>query len=449
MNRAERPTMRERLQVFAVVCFFLALVALPVLALALEGERARWQAAAAVNRLLHGQGAPTDPGDILDQLALLELNDDRMKYGIARVLLDHGHAEEALELAEAVSERPETQYVGNNLMVRSLNHLGRFDDSLTVYQAIAEQLKEFEQAQRNSSGWFNDLTGSADTVQQVRNQRLNGLAYHRALAGRDLPMAEDNIKQVMDGLSAQSWFPVRARISFKERTLIAMALIGRQVDRGEEALALLDQYLPRLESASEAQGAEMAATVNREMQVEFPLSPAVEKTIRQRAVAYRMGRERLATLLVARALVLDDLGEYARSSEDRYRVAMMGIEPQKVLQEFPDDIECLRTLEQAATYFDTRGVVMMKRGKHASANKDLDLALSAAVMLNQSFAGGIQNSVMNEGGRFFQESRSRELEASILYHRMQLAEEMANDEQAAADRSRIETLGFQPGPWLN
>ena len=127
----------------------------------------------------------------------------------------------------------------------------------------------------------------------------------------------------------------------------------------------------------------------------------------------------------------------------------MGIEPQKVLQEFPDDIECLRTLEQAATYFDTRGGVMMKRGKHASANKDLDLALSAAVMLNQSFAGGIQNSVMNEGGRFFQESRSRELEASILYHRMQLAEEMANDEQAAADRSRIETLGFQPGPWLN
>ncbi len=449
MNSPERLSFKKRLQVYSVIVFFAALVSLPILSQALQGERARWQAAVAVNRVQHGQGDVEKSTDVLLQAASLNLNDDHAMFGIAQVLLDHGHAEEALELAEVVSENPEMQYAGNNLMVRSLNHLGRFNDSLVVYKSIAKQLKEFEDSQDSTASWLDGLVGTTDTLLQVRSQRLNGLAYHQALAGQELSLAQDNIEEVIDGLSAQLWLPVKARISFVERTMISIALIGRQVDRSQDVLDLLDRYLARLESASDAQEAEMLETVNDELSLDFPFSRKVEKSIRQRAVAYRLGRERIATLLVVRALILDDLGQLARCDQDRFEVTEMGIDPDQVVQEFPDDIECLRTLEQAATYLDTRGVVKLKQGKLTSANQDFDLAITAIEVLNQSFAGGIQNSVMNEGGRFFRESRSRELEASVLYHRMQLAEEMDDQEKVDDDRRRIEELGFKPGPWLN
>ena len=449
MNSPEHLSFKNRLQVYSVIVFFAALVSLPILSQGLQGERARWQAAVAVNRVQHEQGDAEGSTDVLLQAASLNLQDDQALFGIAQVLLDHGRAEEALELAEVVAENPELQYAGNNLMVRSLNHLGRFNDSLVVYKSIAKQLKEFENSQKSSASWLDGLVGMTDTLMQVRSQRLNGLAYHRALAGKELSLAQDNIEEVIDGLSTQLWLPVKARISFVERTMIAIALIGRQVDRGPDVLDLLDRYIARLESASDAQEAEMLETINDELSLDFPFDRNVEKFIRQRAVAYRLGRERIATMLVVRALILDDLGQVVRCDQDRFKATEMGIDPDQVVQEFPDDIECLRTLEQAATYLDTRGVVKLKQGKVASARQDFDLAITAIEVLNQSFAGGIQNSVMNEGGRFFRESRSRELEASVLYHRMQLAEEMDDQEKFDDDRRRIEELGFKPGPWLN
>ena len=137
------------------------------------------------------------------------------------------------------------------------------------------------------------------------------------------------------------------------------------------------------------------------------------------------------------------------SDEDRFRVKAMGFDPNQIADEFPDDLECLRTLEQAATFLDTRGVVLLQQGKLRLSQRDLDLAVLSIEILNHSFVGGIQNSVMNEGGRFFRESKSRELEASVLYHRMQLAEEMNDQETANTNRLRIDELGFEPGPWLN
>ncbi len=449
MNLPQPTSFVQRLQVPAVVVFFIALVLLPVLAEGLHGERLRWSVAAAVNRVQQGQGGERDSIDALLQAADSNQNDDAMRFGIAQVLLEQGYASEALELAESFSENPEMQFAGDNLMVRSLNHLGRFDDSLVVYKSIAQQLKEFEEAQMNQIGWMDSWSGTSDTLAQIRNQRLNGLAYHQALAEKELESAQENIQQVVDGLSARLWLPVKARISFVERTIIAIALIGRQVGRGVDSLDLLDRYIVRLEAASDAQRAEMLDVINERMLIDFPFSRQVEKTIRQRIVAYRLGRERLGTLLVVRALILDDLGYTARSNEDRFRVVEMGLKPEQLLQDFPDDIECLRTLEKGATFLDTRGFVMLKLGKWRTAQQDFDLAVMAAEVLNQSFVGGIQNSVMNEGGRFFRESRSRELEASVLYHRMQLAEAMFEEDVANRDRRRIEELGFKPGPWLN
>ena len=449
MNLPQPTSFVQRLQVPAVVVFFIALVLLPVLAEGLNGERLRWSVAAIVNRVQQGQGGEHDSIAALLQAADANQNDDAMRFGIAQVLLEQGHASEALELAESFSENPEMQFAGDNLMVRSLNHLGRFDDSLVVYKSIAQQLKEFEETQMNQIGWMDSWSGTSDTLAQIRNQRLNGLAYHQALAEKELESAQENIQQVVDGLSARLWLPVKARISFVERTIIAIALIGRQVGRGVDSLELLARYIVRLEAASDAQRAEMLDVINERMLIDFPFSRQVEKTIRQRIVAYRLGRERLGTLLVVRALILDDLGYAARSNEDRFRVVEMGLKPEQLLQDFPDDIECLRTLEKGATFLDTRGFVMLKRGKWRAAQQDFDLAVMAAEVLNQSFVGGIQNSVMNEGGRFFRESRSRELEASVLYHRMQLAEAMFEGEVANRDRRRIEELGFKPGPWLN
>ena len=276
MNSPEHLSFKNRLQVYSVIVFFAALVSLPILSQVLQGERARWQAAVAVNRVQHEQGDAEGSTDVLLQAASLNLHDDQALFGIAQVLLDHGRAEEALELAEVVAENPELQYAGSNLMVRSLNHLGRFNDSLVVYKSIAKQLQEFENSQESSASWLDGLVGMTDTLMQVRSQRLNGLAYHRALAGKELSLAQDNIEEVIDGFSAQLWLPVKARISFVERTMIAIALIGRQVDRGPDVLDLLDRYLARLESASDAQEAEMLETINDDCHLTFPSTETLE-----------------------------------------------------------------------------------------------------------------------------------------------------------------------------
>ena len=50
-------------------------------------------------------------------------------------------------------------------MVRSLNHLGRFNDSLVVYKSIAKQLEEFENSQRKFcelAGWLGGHDGHVD-----------------------------------------------------------------------------------------------------------------------------------------------------------------------------------------------------------------------------------------------------------------------------------------------
>ena len=212
---------------------------------------------------------------------------------------------------------------------------------------------------------------------------------------------------------------------------------------------MIDSYIARLEAASDRQRDVILQMVNDEMLAEFPFSSSFEKTIRQRGAAFRLGRARLATLMVTRALLLEDLGRQELCDEDRFRVTAMGFDPDQIVSEFPDDLECLRTLEQAATFLDTRGVVLLQQGELRLSQRDLDLAVLAIEILNHSFEGGIQNSVMNEGGRFFRESKSLELEASVLYHRMQLAEEMDDQETVDANRQRIEELGFEPGPWLN
>ncbi len=199
MNSPEHLSFKNRLQVYSVIVFFAALVSLPVLSQVLQGERARWQAAVAVNRVQHEQGDAEGSTDVLLQAASLNLHDDQALFGVAQVLLDHGRAEEALELAEVVAENPELQYAGSNLMVRSLNHLGRFNDSLVVYKSIAKQLEEFENSQESSASWLDGLVGMTDTLMQVRSQRLNGLAYHRALAGKELSLAQDDIEEVIDG----------------------------------------------------------------------------------------------------------------------------------------------------------------------------------------------------------------------------------------------------------
>ena len=449
MNSTKTSSFAGRIQLYAVFAFFAGLVLLPVMAAGLHGERARWQAAKALNQIQQGTVETTMAIESLRDSIAVSPDDQQLKYVIAKILLDNDHVEEALELAESVAENPSFEFAGQNLMVNCLNHLGRFDESLAIYKSIALQLQEYEDAQSDSVGWLDSFAGITDSRWQARAQRLNGLAYHQGLAGKELVAAGINIEEVIDELSARNWSPVRARVSFVERTIISIALIGRQVEQSDKALGILDSYITRLEEASNRQGEDVLKMVNDAMLAEFPFSSDVERTIRQRRAAFQMGRARLATMMVARALLQEDLGQEELSDEDRFRVKAMGFDPNQIVDEFPDDLECLRTLEQAATFLDTRGVVLLQQGKLRLSQRDLDLAVLSIEILNHSFAGGIQNSVMNEGGRFFRESKSRELEASVLYHRMQLAEEMNDQETANTNRLRIDELGFEPGPWLN
>ena len=435
---------RNRLAQYGVLLFFLALVLLPVLGQGCSGEAAKWKAARALHAFDQGR---TDQALAWMREAAQQRPDDvYLLTPLVQMLLKANRPDEALEIAERIQQDPEFSQLGYQLADPCLIRLGRFDEALEAFRKYEPAMKAQEtRAPEPLASFF----GTPDLRLEYRSSRLNDFAYHRALAGKELDEARLNIQGVIDELSQYPWYPLELRVSFVDRVVISAALIGRQVGHTEPALKRIDARIEGLENTLESMKTHLTSRVTEDLVDQFPLAPTVEKWHKRQAFGIAYGRQQLAALLVIRALLLDDLGRDEWRDRDRVRVIRLGHDPDKLLKQFPDDIRCLKVLQQGAAYLDTRAVVLQKLDDLDLAWNDIQIAVTAVQILNETFGGGIQNSVSNSAGDFFDEDTSRRSEAALLYHRMLLAEQMGNQDLAESDRQRIRELGFKPGPGLN
>ena len=429
---------------FGVLACCLALVLIPIMYQGCPGEAARWQAARALHAFDQGR---TDQALGLMRDAVEQRPDDVfLLMPLAQMLLKANRADEALEIARRIEADPTYARLGYQLKDQCLIRLGRFDEALEAFRKYEPALKQQEAYAPDALATF---LGTPDLRLEYRVGRLNDLAYHRALAGQELEEARHNMESVIEELSRYPWYPLTLRVGFVDRVVISAALIGRQVGRTEQALERLDVRIRGLEDAVATLKTRLTTDVTQGLADAYPLAATSEKRLKEKVFGYAYGREELAALLVVRALLYDDLGRDRLRDRDRVRVVQLGHDPDSLLKQFPEDIDCLRVLQQGAAYLDTRAVVLQKLDDLARAWDDIQIAVTAVQILNETFAGGIQNSVSNSAGDYFDEDSSRRSEAALLYHRMLLAEPLGKRDVADSDRQRIRALGFEPGPGLN
>jgi len=294
---------------------------------------------------------------------------------------------------------------------------------------------------------------------------LNNLAYFRGLANKEINKATVDIQTAIEALETA----VRGsgvRIPLQVRTVVIAGLVSRSIGQHEEAIKFLDwkieQYEEKLSMATEV----LKTRVTGSLRYQDRLTKREELDLLELRANLQGQEESLAAMLVARALVLDDLGEDDESVDrDRRAIAKMGYEFEDVSNRLPSDFNCLGALREAGTFLDTRGFVLGRQkwttddhlqsllaapaetqllySNYSEALADLDLAVLAARFENLALDSSLCNSTelpTEEVKRL--KKRNKRNRAVLLSHRKEVHLRGGNKEAAAADQKSIDELGF-------
>ncbi len=294
-----------------------------------------------------------------------------------------------------------------------------------------------------------ELLGSSD---QASDQQLNNLAYYRALANVELSLARAEIREVILNQNRNATWPVGFDLTLSARTFVSIGLISRQLDQQRDALPLLDREIDKLAELEFRDDLALSESVYEAIQDSFPLEVAEEEklTVTRRLQLDRR-RDCLAFLLVTRALIHQDLGHERQCELDRIQVRQLGYQPDDILDKLPTNVQSLAVLDQAATYLDTHGFVLLQQGEYERAKENLDLAIAAAELNLRAIDSPLHNS--NEELTFDPQQRRPAYEriaAVLRYHRYQLYKRLGFGDgrgsgiEVPDDAGRIRELGFDP-----
>jgi tetratricopeptide (TPR) repeat protein len=159
-------------------------------------------------------------------------------------------------------------------------------------------------------------------------------------------------------------------------------------------------------------------------------------------VYQRMERHREAIDDVTRAIRLRPKNDHELLNHRAYARAIANMELEEALADIQQAIE-LAGYEEAA-YLDTRGYIYYLLGRHEEALADLDRAVQLASSTRKLMLQKTAAQHWSSGRRAHEERKYNENEAVMIYHRGLVHEKLGNHEQAAADISRGEDLGYNP-----
>ncbi len=408
------------------------LVVVPLLVFGLAGETDRWKAAKLMESYLDGDREAAIDG--LAEIVQRQPDNFPLKTRLARWMLDNSREKEALLLLGTIPVEARGGQVG--LMIC---------DGLIATDHGPEALEL----------WRKLNPASTERGPEELMRHLNDLAYRMALARVDLPVARSHIDQVILAAALNWRAQVKDELDYAGQVAVAATLLlrGNGAFRENGSLWQTARHRERLEKMLDPPIEELRLMLSDPI---VAAGEEVDKTSQSNGEAgpdpeTRM-KSMLSSLLTARALVYQDLGETARSEADRREVLKLGYDPQTIANAWPSTTGCARHLVTLAAAIDTRACVLYFSGATDDALRDLDLAIDGGeALLYGNFpvarASGFDSVDPREIEVELIEPLKRSL-AAVYFHRSWVWQGLANAGKAAADTRRIRELGFRPGPGL-
>jgi hypothetical protein len=433
---------------FGWACLILTLLVLgPLVVYGLSGESDRWRAATLFERYLDGDRQAAIDG--MREIVQRQPDNLQLRATLVRWLLDNNQAVEALRLIRQVPGKSRNVAV-EELSMECLAANNQWQEAFQLFRQLNPAAR-----QRNPSELLS---------------HLNRLAYWQMLSDEALIDAERNSHRAVAEM-ANEW---QATVGDESGPTLQVALASVLVYRGaggkaaaartitsreyrQEIMAILDPVIEQLsavcasgQSASEGNTASEGSTLWQWLRGS---GPGLQQLIGGNSEENRQTLAiNLASMLTARALVFQDLGEMEKSFADRRRVAELGHDPEEIARHWPDLSSCLPHLMALASFLDTRGCVQYKLGRDALAQADLNAAVMAQETLCR--AGTriaatwlFETADLREQRVVVEQQWDRTL-AVILFHRSWVNQGLNRVEDAAADLRRVRELGFEPGPGL-
>ncbi len=410
---------RRALSSYLVPIAFMALFLIPVLFYGFGSEMARWHQARA--NLFYQDGRVDEAVGLMVQALQKSPDDQKMKLNLSEMLMQNGQPEKGLELIDEVLTVATDRTPALRTRAECLLYLDRPDDALETVKQISDDLQP-------------------EQIQQAA--RLNELAYFRALAGKELVVAETDIASAINTTARSMLWQDGFYLPLEDQTLVAAAIISRRIERQEDVLELLDRRIGQFEVSLLNTEDLLTRTVYSRLLSNFPFLSQQETEVRNLDSNVQFQKQFLSLLYSVRALLFQDHGRKHDSDRDRYAAQKLGYDAGQLIATIPDDWQLLFLLVQGAELLDTRAMVTGARGFPKRALPDIDIAVLASSLLNSTFSGPIQNTIRDESGTMFEPARTRRVEAVLRKHRADLLLKLQQYQQSENEWQKIEELGF-------
>lgn len=435
-SQAYNPPGFQRSWIFQLLTIgvVLSLVLLPIIFNdGLAPERAQWKAARA--KQLYRAGEKQTAVEMLTA-ATTNSDDPLLDIQLAQWHRDAKEYDTAIEVCDSILARYQVRREGGQVEATQMTQL-----SLNVVkQAIrlkAECLILTDQKDL-AIQWVSDLGAFYNDEERIGEFRKNELAYFRAVCGKQLKQAEQDIGYAFRKLNEG------AGMSFVGKVCFSIGLVSRYTDQQELAIEAITSRIEVLESRRELRAIEVNKSLYALMKRFVPLDPETYSKSNHAREQFERYVDELATLRAVKALLLEELERDEAASDERHRIAELGRDADAILRELPSDQVCLRLLGSGAQFLDTSGYVQAVQGENALALLELNMAVAASEILLSSSKTSLQNTTEMQDIEKNTEVARRTC-AVIHNHRMQAYEAESCSELAKLERKRIVALGFEPG----
>lgn len=404
-----------------------------------EAERAKWKAAQAMN--LWEAGDCQSATELLEEAHESQPNNREIKFRLAELL-----AMQRIDLAidhcdSYICDHPDdlAAYFQRSIC---LQYLGRFEEALSDYKhSISDHIG------RN-------------------HLELNRLAYFRGLANEELELAAEDIQTAINEIEDWSWGST-FRVPLRVRALVSCGLVSRFIGTQADLLPVMDDKIEEFGQIVNGQQVKLSRAVTDLIQLEYPLAESTEDSLKTVRVNWEVQRNCLLLLLATRALINEDLKQYADADRDRQMIEQLGSTMSEMGRKLPSRMINLEdTLITGATFLDTRGFVetrlpwnredygLAQLDKFAASNydrviADLDTAVLCATIHKQLVTSDAINTIDFGPSHVKRAKRmANRLIAVLLYHRMEANRKQGYDDLVAKDEACIRKLGLEPNDSL-
>ena len=271
-----------------VIILVASFAVLPLVFFGGSPEWARWDASQA--NAYFKQGRTEDAIYQLRDAIRKSPRDPVLKLTLAERLIELEKADEALVLTDEVLDDYSDNINAMQIKSRSQQRLGDFEAALETEIEIDDYLHAY-------------LRDS---------QRLNALAYARALAKKDLHLAKEEIETAVASLNrAVAWSSERGSpLRLQVKAIILAALVSRSCDSRDEPLKVLSNEIDFYRERTSEVRKVLTNVLYEETGSAFPVRQ--DKQIRNDRLELRFFEAQLANLLSCRALLWQDLEQTER-----------------------------------------------------------------------------------------------------------------------------------------